>query len=215
MDTCHTCQICSVKILQENVSFRAGHKLEINRCHGCLLNWSASGLLFFIVQLLSHVQLFLTPWNAAHQASLCFTISQSFLKLNSFSQWFNSIYPTISFSVALFSCPQSFPAWESFPMNWLFTSGGQSIGASASVLPINIQCWFPLWLSGLISLLFKGLSRVFSNHSSKASILLHSAFFTVQFSHPYMTTWKAIALTRQTFLAKWCLCFLIHCLCLQ
>ena len=75
-------------------------------------------------------------------------------------------HPTTSSSVALFSsCPQSFPASGSFPMNWLFASGGQSIGASASasVFPMNIQGWFPLGLTGLISLQSKGLSRVFSN----------------------------------------------------
>ena len=82
----------------------------------------------------------------------------------------------------------------------LFTSGGQSIGASASVLPVNIQGWFPFGLTGLISLLSKGLSRVFS--SSKASILQHSAFFIVHLSHPYMTTGKTIALTRRTFVGK-------------
>ena len=59
---------------------------------------------------------------------------------------------TISSSVVPFSCPQSFPASGSFPMSWLFTSGGQSIGASASILPMNIQGWFPLGLTGLISL---------------------------------------------------------------
>ena len=68
----------------------------------------------------------------------------------------NSCHPTVSSSVAPFSsCPQSFPASGSFPMSWLFPSGGQSIGASAlaSVLPMNIQGWFPLGLTGLISLL--------------------------------------------------------------
>ena len=75
-------------------------------------------------------------------------------------------HSTISSSVAPFSfCLQSFPASQSFPVSWLFTSGGQSIGAlaSASVLPINIQCWFPVGLTGLISLQFRGLSRVFSS----------------------------------------------------
>ena len=75
-------------------------------------------------------------------------------------------HPTISSSVAPFSsCLQSFPASGSFPVSWLFTSGGQSIGTSAlaSVLPMNIQGWFPLGLIGLISLLSKGLSRVFSS----------------------------------------------------
>ena len=69
----------------------------------------------------------------------------------------------------------------------------------ASVLPMNIQDRFPLGWTGWISLLSKGLSRVFSNHSSKASILRHLAFFIVQLSHPYMTTGKTIALTRPTF----------------
>ena len=100
-------------------------------------------------------------------------------------------HQTISSSVILFSsCLQSFPGSGSFPVNQFFTSGGQSIGvsASASVLPMNTQDWFPLGLTGLISLQSKGLSRVFSNPISKASILQHSAFFTVQLSHPYMTT---------------------------
>ena len=74
-------------------------------------------------------------------------------------------HPTISSSVIPFSCLQSFPASRSFPVSQLFTSGGQSIGisASASVLPMNIQHWFPLGWTGLISLQSKGLSRVFSN----------------------------------------------------
>ena len=75
------------------------------------------------------------------------------------SRW---CHPTISSSVILF-CLQSFPASGSFPMNWLFASCGQNIGASASVLPMNIQDWFPLGLTGLIFLQSKGLSRVFSN----------------------------------------------------
>ena len=76
-------------------------------------------------------------------------------------------YPTISSSVVPFSCPQSLPASGSFPMSWFFTAGGQSIGvsASASVLPMNIQDWFPLGWTGWISLLSKGLSRVFSNNT--------------------------------------------------
>ena len=77
------------------------------------------------------------------------------------SQW---CHPTISSYVIPFSsCLQSFPASGSFPMSWLFSSGGQSIGASASVLPVNIQGWFHLGLTGWIFLQSKGLSRVFSN----------------------------------------------------
>ena len=82
--------------------------------------------------------------------------------------------------------------------------GGQNTGASASalVLPMNIQHGFSLGLTGLISLQFKGLSRVFSNTSLKASILQRSAFLMIQLSHLYMTTGKTIALTRRTFLGK-------------
>ena len=75
------------------------------------------------------------------------------------SQW---CYLTISSSAILFSsCLQSFPVSGSFPINQLFAAGGQSTGASASVLPMNIQGWLPLALTGLISLLSKGLSRVY------------------------------------------------------
>ena len=86
----------------------------------------------------------------------------------------------------------------------LFTSCGQSIGASslASVLPMNIQYWFPLGLTGLISLLSKELSRVLQHHSSKASILWCAAFFMAQLSHPYVTTGKTTALTRWNFVGK-------------
>ena len=89
-------------------------------------------------------------------------------------------HPTISSSVVPFSsCLQSCPASGSFQVSQIFTSGGQSIriSASASVLPMNVQDWFPWGLTGWISLLSKELSRVFSNHNSKASILQHSAFF--------------------------------------
>ena len=109
------------------------------------------------------------------------------------SQW---CHPTISSSVVPFSsCLQSFPASRSFPMSWLFASDGQRNGASssASVLPMNIQDLFPLGLTDLISLLSKGLSRVFSSYcNSKASIPRHSAFFMAQLSLPYMTTGKIL-----------------------
>ena len=96
------------------------------------------------------------------------------------SRW---CHPTISPSVAPFSaCPQSFPASGSFPVSQLFISGGQSIGASASVLPMNIQGQFPLELNGLISLLSKGLSRVFSTTSLKASVFQCSDFLVIQLS---------------------------------
>ena len=103
-----------------------------------------------------------------------------------------------------FSCPQFFSASGSFPMSWLFPSGGQSMGASTSVsvLPMNIQDLFPLGLTGLISLLSNGLKSLLQHHSPNASILWHLAFFMVQLSYPYMTTEKIIALTIQTFVGK-------------
>ena len=103
------------------------------------------------------------------------------------SQW---CHPTISFSVVPFCyCFQSFPASGSFPMSCLFTSGGQSIGVSgsASVLPMNIENWFPLQLTGLISLQSKGLSRVFSS----TTVWKHQ-FFGAQpslWSHSHIYTW--------------------------
>ena len=114
-------------------------------------------------------------------------------------------HPTISSSVVPFSSRlQSFPASGSFQMSQFFPPGGQSIGASAltSVLPMNIQDWFPSGFTGLISLKSKGLSSLLQHHSSKTSILRSSAFFTVQLSHPYMTTGKIIALTKWTFVGN-------------
>ena len=109
-------------------------------------------------------------------------------------------YPITSFSVVSFSsCLQSFPAAGSFLMSQFFASGGQSIGisASGSVLPMNIQDWSPLGLT------VQGtLKSLLQYHSSKASILWHSAFFTIQLSHPHMTPGKTIALTRRTFVGK-------------
>ena len=115
-----------------------------------------------VVQSLSPVQLFATPWTSAHQPS-CPPLSPGVSSSScSLSQW---CYRIISSSVALFFCLQSFPASGSFPMSWVFTSGGQNVVASAlaSVLPMNIQGWFPLELAGLISLMSKRLSRVFSS----------------------------------------------------
>ena len=88
-------------------------------------------------------------------------------------------------------------------MSWLLASSGQSIGASASVLPMNIQSWFPLGLIDLISLLSKSLWRVFSSTTiQKHKILLSWAFFMVQLSHPYMTIRKTMALTIRIFISE-------------
>ena len=116
------------------------------------------------------------------------------------SRW---CHPTISSSVVpFFLCLQSFPASGSFPMSQFFPLGGQSIQASASatVLPTNIQDWFPYQLHLLA---VQGtLKSLLQHHSSKASILQCSAFFMIQPSHPYMTTGKTIALNVQTFSVK-------------
>ena len=116
------------------------------------------------------------------------TNSWSLLKLMSIE----FVYPTTLSSVIPFSsCLQSFPASGSFPMSQFFTAGGQSIGVSAStsVLPMYSQDSFPLGLTGWISLQSKTLQSLLQHHSSKASIRC-SAFFIIQFSHPYMTTGK-------------------------
>ena len=115
------------------------------------------------VQLLSCVWLFATPQTAAHQASLSFTISWSLLKLMSIASLMPPNHLILCYPLLLL--PSIFPRIRVFPMSQLFASGGHCIGAlaSASVLLMNIQGWFPLGLTGLISLLFKRLSRVFSN----------------------------------------------------
>ena len=144
----------------------------------------------------SHVPLFVTPWTAAHQASLSIINCPPCSNSCPSSWWW---HPTISSSVVPFSfCPQSFLASGSFPMSRLFASGGQIVGASALVIshPTNIQGRFPLGLTGLISLLSKGLSRVFSS----TTVLKHrffwcSASFIFQLSHLCTTTGKTIALT--------------------
>ena len=163
------------------------------------------------VQLISHVQICDSVTATCH-ASLSITNSWSFLKLVSTESVVASSHLILCRPLLLL--PSLFPSIRVFPMSQFFTSGGQIIGvsASASVLPMNIQDWFPLGLTGLISLQSQGLFKsLLQHHSSETSILQCIAFFGVQLSHPYMTTGKTIGLTRQTLLAKQCLCFLIDC----
>ena len=119
--------------------------------------------LLIVVQLLSCVQLFATPWTAACQASLSFTISWSLLRIMSVDSEIPSNHLILCCPLLLL--PSIFPSIRFFPNSQLFASGGQSIGASAStsVRPVNIQSSFPLGLAGLISLWSKGLLRVFSS----------------------------------------------------
>ena len=159
-----------------------------------------------VVQLLSCPTL-LTPWTAAQHTSLFSTISWSLLKLISIV----SVMPSILSSVASFSfCLQPFPASGSFPASWLFASGGQSIGvsASASALPMNIQGCFPLGLTALISSQSTELSRVFSS----TTVQKHQ-FFGDQlslWSKSHFCTWvleKPQLLLCGPVSAKWCRCF--------
>ena len=127
-----------------------------------------------LVQSFNHVQLFAAPWTTARQASLSITNSQSLLKLMSIESVMPSNY--LISVIPSSSCLQFFPASGSFQMSQFLASGDQRIGvsASASVLPMNIQDWFPLGWTGWISLQSKGLSRVFSDttvqkHQLKAS----------------------------------------------
>ena len=156
----------------------------------------AFGLSFFIsafclealvvVQLLSLIWLLVTPWTAACQGSLSFTISQSLLKPMSIDLTIPSNH--LILCSLLLILPSIFPSIRVFSNGSALHIRWPDIGVSASVLLISIQDWFPLGLTGLISLQSKGLSRVFQHHRWKASILQRSAFFMVQLSHPYMTT---------------------------
>ena len=136
----------------------------IQPSHWLLDIWKLTSLsLFDSVQLLSHVWLFATPWSAAHQASLSIANSPSLLKFMSIKLVMPSNHLILCHPLLLL--PSIFPASGSFQMNRFFTSGDQTIGVSASVsvLPMNIQDWFPSGWTGWISLQSKGLSRVFSN----------------------------------------------------
>ena len=153
---------------------------------------------FSSVQLFSHVQLFVTPWVAAHQAFLSITNSWSLSKLASIESVMPSNHLILCHPLLLLL--QSFPASGSFPVSQFFTSGGQSIGTSASASVLLLTSFRIDWLDLLT---VQGTLKSFlQHHSSKASVLQHSAFFMVQLSHPYMTTGKTIALTRWTFVGK-------------
>ena len=128
--------------------------------------WSSTKVLLrtaIIVQLLSHVRMFVIPGTAAHQDSLSFTISWSLLKLKSIESVMPPNHPILSPSLLLLL--SIFPSLRVFSNESVFASGDQNIGglASASVLPMNIQGWFPLGLTGLISFLSKWPSRVYSS----------------------------------------------------
>ena len=162
---------------------------------------------FSSVQLLSHVQLFVTPWTAAYQVSLSITTPGAYSNSCPSSQWCHPIIlcrlllqPSIFPSIRVFSNESVLHI--RWPKYWSF---------SFSISPSNEY-------SGLISfrldlLAVQGtLKSLLQHHSSKASILQHSAFSMVQLSHPYMTTGKTIALTRNTFVSQVMSLFFICCL---
>ena len=172
------------------------------------LHLLCSLLLFSRSVVSNHLQ----PHGLQHSRLPCPPLSPGFCPNSCpLSQW---CHPTISSSVALFSsCLLSFPTSGSFPVSWLSISGGQSIGASASasalVLPMNIQSWFPLGLTGLSpcypkdSQEFSPVTQFKSISSSVLSLLM------VQLSHPYMITGKATLWLDGPLSAKCCLCFLM------
>ena len=168
---------------------------------------------FSSVQLLSRVRVFVTPWTAAHQVSLSITNSQSFLKLMSIESVMSSNHLILCHPLLLL--PSIFPSIRVFsnesalcirwPKYWSF---------SFSISPSNEHPGLVSFRMDWLDLLaVQGtLKSLLQHHSSKASILRHSAFFMVQLSHPHMTTGKTIALTRRTFVDKVMSLLLIFCL---
>ena len=154
------------------------------------------------VQSLSHVQLFVTPWTAAHQASLSITNSPSLLKLMSVEQVMSSNHLTLCHPLLL---PPVFPSIRVFsnesvlrnrwPKYCSFTFSFSPSNEYSGLISFRID-----WLDFLV--VQETLKSLLQYHSSKASGLQHSAFFIVQLSHPFLTTGKTIALTRWTFVSK-------------
>ena len=188
-----------------------GNKSLASECHSSAVIWVES-VHFSSVQSLSHVQLFSTPWIAAHQASLSITNSLSLLRLMSIDLVMPSNHLTLCHP--LFLLPSIFPSIRVFsnksvlcirwPKYWSF---------SFSISPSNegLISFRTDWLDLLV--VQRTLKSLLQHYGSKASILLSSTFFIVQLSHPYMATGKITALTIWTFVGKvLCLCFLIHCL---
>ena len=164
-------------------------------------------------QLLGHVRYLVTPWTAARQASLSITNSRSLFKLMSIESVMPSnhlilccpllLLPSIFSSIRVFSNESAFHI--RWPKDWIFSFSLSPSSECSGLISSRIN-WFDL-------LVVQGiLKSLLQHHSSKASVLQHSAFFTVQLSHPYMTTGKTIASARWTFVGKVGLCFLVCCL---
>ena len=154
------------------------------------------------VQLLSHVWLFVTPWSTAHQASLSITSSRSLLKLMSIESVMPSsrlilcclllLLPPIPPSIRVFSNESTLHMrWTKY---WSFSFSISPSNEHPGLISFRMDWLDLLAVQGT-------LKSLLQHHGSKASIFRHSAFFTVQLSHPYMTTGKTTALTRQTFVS--------------
>ena len=187
-------------------------RVSVRKLHAfCTCSWVSISS----VQLLSRGQLFATPWTTACQASLSITNSQSLLKFMSVKSVMPSnhlilchpllLLPSIFPSIRVFSTVSSWPKYFS-SVRWLkYWSFSFSISPSneySGLISFRID-----WLDLLA--VQETIKSLLQHHSSKPSILQRSAFFMVHPSHPYMTTGKTIALTRQTFVSKVCLCFLM------
>ena len=157
----------------------------------------------FVLQSPSRVWLFAISWTPSTcQASLPLIISWSLPKFMSITSMIPSSHLILWCPLLLL--PSIFPSIKDFSMSQLFASDDQNTGvsASASVLPTSIQGWFLLRLTGLTPLLSKGLSSLLQHHSSEASILQPSSFFTVHLSQPYVATGNTTALTIQNFVSQ-------------
>ena len=183
------------------------HPFTFSLCISLALKWVSGNQHCFLSNHLTHIFWLehLVYW---HLKWLLIGVCLLPLVFWLFLQFFSVPFSFFSFflcgdSLFLF-CPQSFWASGTFPMSHLFASDDQNTGASgsASVLLVNIQGWSPLRSTGLVSLLLGTLRSCLQHHSQKASILGHSAFFTVPLSQPYMATGKTIALTIQTFVSR-------------
>ena len=174
------------------------------RTHACACTYVSLILCYFIacvlfssLQLLSHVQLFATPWTVTYQASLSITSSWNLLKLMSIQSMMPSnhlilccpLLPSVFASIRVFSKESVLHIRR--PEYWSF-----SLSISPSKEYSGLISFRMDWLDLL------AIKSLLQHHSSKASVLRHSAFLTVQLSHPYTTTGKTIALTRRTFVGK-------------
>ena len=161
-----------------------------------------------VVQSCRHVQLFVTPWTAAYQDFLTFTISWSLLKLMSIESVMPSNYPIICHPLLLLH--STFPSIRVFsnesslrvrwPKYWSFIFSIRHSNEYSGLISFRMDWLDLLAVQGT-------LKSLLQHHISKTSILGHSAFFMIQLSHLYMTTGETIALTIWTLLAKWCLCW--------